>query len=142
MSDVVDFQPNNTGAVPLDRIHLGDFRVRQPSGAEITPHKGQSVWAYGYGLSAQDIDAFQARMSMAREGGNGLDELAGFVSSEVVKWDIKNPRTGDPYPQPRFNDGSPNTEAIKALPNALLAFIVGRLVRSETQGEDNADSGN
>lgn len=131
-----------TGAVPLDRVHLGDFRVHQPSGAVITPHKGQSVWAYGYGLSAADIDAFQARMNNARESGNGLDELAAFVSSEVVKWDITNPRTGAPYPQPRYNDGTANIEAVKSLPNALLAFIVSRLVRSETEGEGDAGSGN
>lgn len=114
----------------LDRIPLDDFEVKRPSGALIKPHAGQSVWVHGYGRAMADVMKAQAGETADEK----LQSAVGFLAGEIVKWDIINPRTGEPYPDP-------SRESIMLIPDELFAFITRRVFGAESEGEGGAASG-
>lgn len=120
----------------LDRIRLDDLRVKTPSGREITPHAGQSVWVYPYGRSLDDVASLnQAVAGLAGpEGDAALTRLCEFLASEIGRHDVENFRTGEPYPT------EVNAANIRQWPDDLVAFLVRRMTGQETEGEGSGGS--
>lgn len=133
---MVTFDPQQ-----LDRIGLDGFSVKRPSGAMYYPHKGQSVWAFGYGRSAEDTALIRDRISAADTGTAQLRALCEFVATECPKHDLVDPRTGQPYPQFRTPAGEIDPDAVMKLPDQLLGYVAQRLLGIESEGEGDGGSG-
>jgi len=124
----------------LDRISLDDLRVTVPSGKkQIAPHKGQSVWVYPYGRPARETEELRRLFSRVQRGDveaeeATFDRLSSFAAGEIVKWDLVDYRSNDPYPQP--DSGA----VFGAIPDEPWAFIVRALLGIESEGEGSGDS--
>lgn len=118
----------------LDAIHLDEFKHTQPSGQVIAPHKGQTVWVYGYGRGSDETARFQARLGAAQTPDEQLDVTAAFLAGEIAKWTLCNARTGEPY-------GPPTAETVKTLPDALFLWLAQKIMGSESAGKGGAASG-
>jgi hypothetical protein len=130
MSDTVEY-----GGVQLDCINVGELRVKQPSGAEIVPYKGQRVWCYGYGRSVAEMAAVAAKIDEAPTMLDRVRVMAELIANECPKWDLIDYRTRQPY-------AAPSPEVVMTFPDDLLNFLVTRLVGKETEGEGTTGSGN
>lgn len=123
----------------LDRLRLDEFTVTSPTGRRMTPHVGESVWVYPYGRTAEDVEHIRRVYSAMGRGDAEADEasfgvLCNFVADECARWDVTNPRTGEPYPQPD------SATVIGQLPNELLMWLFQKLAGVETEGEGSAAS--
>jgi len=120
--------------IPLDRITLDEFKVTLPSGQHYCPHKGQSVWVYGYGRGVDETARFGTRMGAAETPDDQLAITSEFLAGEIARWDLLNPRTGQPY-------GDPTPEVVAKLDDKLYAFLFRRIMGTETEGKGGGASG-
>ena len=130
------------GRIPPDALTLDDFEVKAPlSGAAIYPHVGETVWCRPYGVSLKDgVAGIAHAFSRFYASINGEDEaeidaagieLAGVICQRVLGWNITDPETGDPYPQP-----AAGPEAVyQAMPAHLFVFLAQKLAGIETQAD-------
>lgn len=136
------------GRIPPDALSLDDFEVgAQLTGAPIRPHVGETVWCRPYGVSMKDgitriahaFARFMASVHNADEAeidAAGID-LAGVICERVLGWDITDPETGEPYPQP-----TEGPEVVYAtLPARLFVFLATKLVGVEATTDRGEDSG-
>lgn len=129
------------GRIAPDPLSLDDFEITTPSGATIYPHKGETVWCRVYGAPmTQDTAELRRVGSEFQSAVAGSDpgavdaagiRLTGFVLTRAVGWNITDPETGDPYPQP-----TAGAEAVYgALPGALLLWLFFRLAGMEAPSD-------
>ena len=111
----------------LDRISLDDFEVTTHAGNVIKPHKGQSVWTFGYGRSAKETQRIAATFSDGDREGQ-FAAMCQFVAGEIPKNDVINPRNGEPY-------GEADEETVGDWPDELLAYVARKLLGVESDPE-------
>ena len=123
----------------LDRIALDGLRVKAPSGRDIVPHAGQSVWVYAYGRTIDE--GARARRAISLLGSDdaaladeALTEVCAFLASEIDHHDVLNFRTGTPY-------GQATATELRGWPDDLVAYLARKMFGLETEGEGPAASG-
>lgn len=129
------------GRIPPDALSMDDFEVTGPSGEKYCPHEGETVWCRAYGATmTQSLgtvgvarDAFNAAL---RDGDNDAVARAGtaiaeMICAKVVHWDLTDPETLAPYPQP---SAGPQV-VFDTLPSALLLWLFQRLAGIEAPSD-------
>lgn len=119
----------------LDQVLLDDFTYKTPTGREITPHKGESVWLLPYGFTLEDETRIQKFRALAQGDATGekldaqMDAMCDILSRIIVGWDVTDER-GQPYEQPHANPA-----AIGRIPSRLLYHLIMLIQGGETEGK-------
>lgn len=130
----------STFTVPPDRVYLDNFRLKRiGNNGFFTPHAGQSIWVLPYGGQLGEAFA-QLGFSRAMQSGDSaemdkaVDAMCRVIAERIAAWDLRDPATGEPYPQP-FRNPAVIRERAASLVWHMYSLVLG------IEPEGNADGG-